>query len=451
METTLDRRARVTVVGTRRSANVALPAQAPIAQYVGTVVRLLGEPTDDLLPATWTLVATGRDPYPPTSSLQSCGVLDGQVLQLCDVLAGEAYAPVVLDVEEAVEDASRRYAKWAWSAQVRVAALLSAAVAWLLATLAAAAILGHPAPARPLAGLAVLTGLLSSGAATALRSRAVPAVVRHLLALAAIPALAFAGGFLAAGHGARPAVGLGVSIGALVGSLLALAALPGTALLAPPLLALVAVAAAAALTGTHAHGADCAATAVMLLLVLAGRAPWAVGRLVAHSPFERGIDPNRPEQVVAQVHRGWQTLVWLEIGVAVAQCGALVWLAGTRQPFALALAACAALALVVGAGTYRQATEVVPNGVAGAVGLFALGLDAAGRFHLAAWIAPVALGGLGCCVLLFALVQAQRTRSAPGPGRFAAPVAGLLRIAALPALVGVYGVLGQLTTLGHRL
>jgi len=183
----------------------------------------------------------------------------------------------------------------------------------------------------------------------------------------------------------------------------------------------------------------------------ADRAPWAVGRLVAHSPFERSINPNRPQQVADQVHRGWLTLVWLEICLAVAQCCALVWLAGTRQNYALVLALCTALALLIGAGTYRQATEVVPNAVAGAVGLLALAPDTAARFNLAAWSAPVALGAVGCCLLLVAFAQALRRRSALGRGRIATPIAGLLRIATLPALVGVYGLLSQLTTLGHHL
>src|ERR1700722_19642994 len=122
-----DRLCRVTVVGETRRVDLAVPAQAPIAEFISTLAGLCAQDDDAAFPAVWSLAVPGRAPFPLHASLDQAGVLDGQVLYLRDLAAGEANEPVVLDIAEAVEEATDELGRWAWTPRSRDVTMLAAA------------------------------------------------------------------------------------------------------------------------------------------------------------------------------------------------------------------------------------------------------------------------------------------------------------------------------------
>jgi len=448
-----DQHCRVTVVGERRRVNLAVPAQAPIVDYVATLADLCGQPTDDSFPAVWSLAVVGRAPFPLERSLAACGVVDGQVLQLRDVLAGEADEAVVLDVDEAVEDASQRFGRWAWTPRAHSATQLLLAAAWLVCALVALEVGAPRVDPRSLAGPAILLGVIGVAIAAVASHRKwpMPGPVRGLLAFATVPEFGAAGAFLAGRHATHGVVALAVMGGALLGSAMAMAAVPGTATLAISCVVAVGFAAAALLSALHADAAESAAVIVVVALVLSSLAPWSVGWLVVHSPFERALDAADLEVTANHVQRAWMLLAAWNAVLGLVEAVSLVWLAGSAGTSAMVLVGCASLALVLGAGASRQLIDVLPGLAAGAAGLLALSLEAPGRLHQPLWLGPVLALGLGFCLMLAGLVGTLPGRRPLKRPRFFSPLAGLLRLLSVPAAVGVFGVLDHLSELGHHL
>jgi len=94
----LDARSRVTVVGTRKRVDVALPTAAPIGEYVAGLAELCGQERRNPLPPAWSLALAGEAALPLDSSLGASGVTDGQILYLRDVARDPDTEPVVEDV-----------------------------------------------------------------------------------------------------------------------------------------------------------------------------------------------------------------------------------------------------------------------------------------------------------------------------------------------------------------
>jgi MinD-like ATPase involved in chromosome partitioning or flagellar assembly len=69
----------VTVAGPRGRRDLSLPADAPVAELLPVLVRLVG---DGSATAGWTLTPTGGRPLPAGSSLAAGGVLNGALLHL---------------------------------------------------------------------------------------------------------------------------------------------------------------------------------------------------------------------------------------------------------------------------------------------------------------------------------------------------------------------------------
>ena len=55
MRTVADQRCRVTVIGTKHQADVAIPAQGPIGEYAHSLAESFDEPETEGLPAAWSL------------------------------------------------------------------------------------------------------------------------------------------------------------------------------------------------------------------------------------------------------------------------------------------------------------------------------------------------------------------------------------------------------------
>lgn len=472
-----DQHCRITVVGQQRRVDLAVPANAPIAEYVMTVASLSGDLSGDGysddggLPPAWSLALTGRPPLPLETSLADAGITDGQVLYLRDAAAGEDDEPVVTDIDEAVVEAAGRFSR-PWTPRARAATELAAGAIWLAGAFGAFAVLAGRLPSdgpRLLGPLAIIAGIVSAAVAGTARRRSwpVPEWLRTVLAVAAIPQLAVAGAVLA-GASARPAqLAVAAAAGALAGALMSLAACPGPVATGLTFAVALALIVAVALAALRANGTDCAALVAVVALWLYDVAPGLVAALIARTgPGERSGLPA----VVAQVRQAQQLVLAWQVVLAVTLALALSWLAGSSQTFAFSLAACVSLGLLLAAGGYLWVASVIPGATAGAVGLLAVLLLVPGRLGAPWWTGPVACAAIGIGLLLsgiggsFAAARAAE----PGPpstrpgrpfrrGRKTRPaawllaVASVLRVAAIPLLVGAFGVFGHLITVGRGL
>ena len=116
---------RVTVVGDQRQIDVSLPADAPLAEQLPMVLRLLSVPSSPV-PVRWVLSTPELGPLARDRSLDEVGILDGMVLYLTEGAAA-APPPFVDDVEAAAADTVAEVAP-AWDAAPRrsgVAGLLA--------------------------------------------------------------------------------------------------------------------------------------------------------------------------------------------------------------------------------------------------------------------------------------------------------------------------------------
>jgi hypothetical protein len=446
-----DQQCRITVVGQRRRVDLAVPAAAPIAEYLMTVARLCGalgdeEPGEDSLPGAWSLAATGGDTIPLDLSLTDAGILDGQVLYLRDAAADGAGGPVVTDIDEAVADAAARYA-WAWTSASWAAAFLAVGTAWLTGALIALAVLASRLPAggpRLVAGLGLLAALASTAAARRARQASWPRPVwlPTALALSAVPQLAAAGTLLTSAHATPAQVALAAAAGAFGGALLALSARPGAVTTGVVLITALGVGVTACLAVLAASGVQCAAAVAVAAMWLYDLAPVSVARLVARTGTAGVTSQVRQAQYLATA---WQA------ALAVTEALALCWLAGSDLTFALALAGCVSLVMLLAAGGYRQLGGVLPGLVAGATGLLALLLLLPGRVGAQWWVGPVLCLAAGFALLAGTAIRSFRDESAPEPAAWRGPVAALLRVVSIPLLVGIFGAFGQLVIVGHRL
>lgn len=181
---------RVTVVGDGRQIDISLPADAPLAEQLPTVLRLLSVPVG-AAPVRWRLAAPEFGTLDPARSLDQAGVLDGAVLHLTEAAAAPL-PPFVDDVETTIAElVSQRAPAWSGAARTDV-------IGWLLTVVLLVALvvaLYAPTPVWPallLIAIAALSagGLVSGRGGWAAALVAVPAAAALVLAVpAAWPAL----------------------------------------------------------------------------------------------------------------------------------------------------------------------------------------------------------------------------------------------------------------------
>lgn len=443
----------MTVVGENRRVNVALPAAAPIAEYVIWLARMCGNKDDDAFPAVWSVARAGRAPLPATGSLSASGVVDGEVLYLRDTALGEADEPAVMELDEAVEQAATRFENWRWTPRTRAVAWVSVGCAWLVATFLALAADGRVRVHGGQMGAVVLAAALGSSGLAAWawrRRRSMPRAVTVALAVSVIPQFAVAARLAAGSHASPSGAMIAVAVGALVGSVFCLAAVPATVTAAVMILMLVASSVAIVLSILRADAAQSAGVAIVVAFALSSIAPQVVGKLVAYAPFERRRALLDGGRVPDQVALAWWMLAACHLVIAVAEAAALVELASSTDAFALGLVGCASCALVI-RGDTPYVTAVVPGSLAGAVGALVLLFELSGRTHDAAWIVPAAGAVIGLGLVAFGLAG-----SFQGGGRkrgewLFASASTVLRVACVPLMFGVFGVFGHLENLGRHL
>jgi type VII secretion integral membrane protein EccD len=442
-----DERCRVTVIGGRRRVDLAVPARAPIAEYAPQLAGLCGQEDHDTLPAAWSLGLAGRRPFPPSASLAESGVVDGQVLYLGDVTGGETDEPIVLDLDELVADAADNTGGPRWDTRAHAVTTLAAGLGWLVAT---TAVLAFRTANPPTGSLAAVVGLMLPLVALTVRRRGWPVAAPMVLltALGAVPCLAAAGWLLpgsASGGGRTIAAALGAGVGALA----AICAVPGLATLIVETGALVAAGIAALLVGVHANPVQSAAIVAVAAFGLLALAPWLAAQSTALAPRATA---DQAEAIPAAVRTGRALLVAWSAAMSAILAVALVVLSGSGNSFGTWLAACLAVALLVRSRRSRLVIEAVPVVAAGAAGLFTIFVAAPTRLGAPAQAILLLPFAIGIALLATGLLLAFRRRHERVPG---AAWLGLLgtgcTVAAVPLALGVLGVFHHLMTIGTHL
>ncbi|BBX24351.1 type VII secretion integral membrane protein EccD [Mycolicibacter terrae] len=187
---------RIAVLADSRLTEMAVPAELPLREILPAVQRLVAPDTgDDSEPADGattrlSLAPVGGAPFSLDASLDTVGVVDGDLLALRPVPVGPAAPGIVEDIADAavIFSASRRKP---WGATHIQRAALAAGVGLIFAATGLAtahrAVTGEPAGLFAVAAIAVLTVL----AALAARTRSVDAALS--LSIAALVPVAAAG------------------------------------------------------------------------------------------------------------------------------------------------------------------------------------------------------------------------------------------------------------------
>ncbi len=452
----MSEQSRITVVGDSRRVDVAVPSWTPIGEYAPRLATICGQDPADVLPPAWSLAVAGQAALPPDNSLADAGVVDGQVLYLRDLAVEPVEAPVVFEVDEAVAEEAQRLRR----ERLRGGpATVGAGLLWLFATaVAAAATKGAGTGA---AAALIVTGLLlAAGAWTLAHQRdTVPYAVRLGVALTAVPILAgggvLAGAVLTGGHPWESGL-----IGANVGALLALAAMPGPALFAVQLQLVVALLTATLIRGLAAETAGAAAVATVIAVGTAALARRLAALVATWAGRRADIRAAEPGGRTAElVGRSRHVLGVLLTGPAVTLVVALPVLTLSGHVFALFLTAAAALVLLVRLRQAAFTVETVALGAALAVGSFglvaALARGAGGTtliVVLAVTGVAVAGAGIALCVLNPPAGGEEPRGPRPVHRRSALDLFGMVAVMALaPLAMGVFGVFGQLLDLGRTM
>jgi hypothetical protein len=468
-----DQRCRVTVIGTRYMTDVAIPAQAPIGEYASALAASLKEPESDVLPSAWSLKVAGYAPMPPHASLDSAGVTDGQLLYLCDVTDGEHDEPLELEIDECVASTIDRIGDRQWTPRTAVAITLIMSALWLVGA-AASWLITKPTDGITAGSLSLLGAIAL--AVTAWLGQAerfgLTRFMRLMLAMAAVPCLSVtgwfagldsSGGHLAVGRSLAAAT-IGLAVGFAAGALAALSAVPGIETLALVALAAVVSPAACLLVLSGATAREVTAVTAVAAYWLIALSPGLAVRLA--TTWEQVSREEDTEHAVVWA-RGL-ALAGTFIGAVVIAIS-LVLMAARGNTFDVALVAVLCCALLLRASTCRLVIEAVPIITAGLAGLFSLAVLAPRYFGQGGPIPALAESVLGLAMLSLGVVgttiwsaqdrqAAERLRPARHRSvtatkpRMALRVAlTLCSIAALPLMLGTFGVYASLASLGHHL
>ncbi|WP_055587477.1 type VII secretion integral membrane protein EccD [Peterkaempfera griseoplana] len=443
-------RCHVTVVGTRRRVDLAVPADAAIAEYTPTLLDLVGQVEfDDTFPPVWSLAMPGTSPFPPEASLRECGVVDGATLYLRDMAAGEFDEPVVTDLEEAVEQIDGVATAWGWRPRAFTILVLG-----VLSLVAGFATLAWTDQALPATGAGAIAGasLLTVLAWHATRQGwSLPLGLRLIMAYSAVPLAAVAAASLPAATTSTTAVLLAVSVGTVIGSLAAVLAIRHATTLMAVAISISALLLTVCLALGGASLPQSSAVVGVFMMVVLGVAPKIAGHtsVLAGSHIGGAEAYGDESDVLHLVRRGQRLLVGLNTLASLLSAACLVILGTSDQPFAVALAGCLGLALVLRAGRVTIAVAVVPVVTAGTIGLAVTLIHAPETFGAPAGSGSFALIAAAVVALLVGLSRAFRADRADGRPAWIDPLGGLFLLAAVPLAVGVFGVYASLLNSGQ--
>lgn len=466
----MDEQCRITVVGERRRADLAVPATAPIASYVTTLARVCGQASDPVLLSAWSLGPVVGATYAPERSLAELRVLDGAVLYLRDIVKDEFSDPVVYDVSERVAEVADRKLHNRWDARARTATILVFGLGWLVAALTVLSV-RHLVRHSAAAEIAVLFGVVLPSVAWTAGERgwAVPARLREVAALSAVPLLGLAAwatftaprfSSLDGPHGHLTSFGLAsaaVAVGALAGAILAASAAPSAASAAVLLTAVVAAVSGAGLAAAKADVIASVTAAAVVIFALLTVAPKVAARVVAFADRRaraRGVtDDGDADPVATAVRTAATVLITWSGCLSVALGTALVPMAAARTAYPAAAAGCLGLGLLLRAGAARMTAEVVPLLAAGAAGLLTLILIGPGHLGWPSWVAPAVAVLTATVLIIYGFRRLLRgpDRPAAARPRWLGPSGSVLGGAGVALAIAAAGTFSHLVNLGHHL
>lgn len=183
---------RVAVLAYGRITDVALPAELPLREILPAVKRLVPRPESDAetsVPTPMTLAPIGGAPFSVDASLETVGVVDGDLLALQPVPAGPTTPGVVEDIADAaVIFSAARKRPWG-PHRLQLGARIAAAV--FVVALTALAI-AHRAATASVIGLYAVSALAAVTAIAGLLLRARSARLASQVSAAALLPIASA-------------------------------------------------------------------------------------------------------------------------------------------------------------------------------------------------------------------------------------------------------------------
>lgn len=354
---------RLSVVGSVRRLDLAVPAGVPVAELLPDLVGLAGERVDGAALPRWVLSRAVGGDLPAGVSLAEAGVSDGAVLYLRRV----DEPAVGLLGSDAVERAAAGAGADSAGADRVLLGVASACVLLVVGSLLLR-------DGRPVAAvLAAVLALLAVAAGRRVGSGA-SAVAGAAVALAAGPLLASAAAVSALGF-ARPAVVLAAGLGgAAVGAVLAAAAVPAARLVGCCAAAASAAGAGAVLLSFPLGAARSAGVAAVAGVLVVPGLPRLVLRACGLRPADLARAGRADPARLAGARRALPVVLAAD-GLLVV--GAAVVLAGAGRLPGLGLAAACGLLLVLRSRDRRGPAEVLPLAVAGQVVVAAAGVGLA--------------------------------------------------------------------------
>jgi type VII secretion integral membrane protein EccD len=462
-----DARSRVTVVGTRKRIDVALPTTAPIGEYVAGLADLCGQEHRHPLPPAWSLALAGEAALPLDTSLGACGVTDGQILYLRDLARDPDSEPVVEDVGELVAEGAQADRDNAPPAGL---VIIGFGLLWLTVTALLALryheVLIGGALALIVAGLA----MVSSGWSLSQRETPVPAILRLLITLTAVPCLAAAGALVMIALAGSGYAWVGAVGGANAAALMALAALPEAVVIALAVELGAAALVALVLVVARADAVQASAAVVIAALAFLGLAKLLAATITALSRRPSKALSSMAQSVTELLVRSRRLLTVVISGPVLALTVAFVVLADSRGGFAIALVAVAGLALLVRARQRGFTNELILIGGVGVVGMFSALTAVMSRYHLVGVAVVAILAVLGAALVGAGTAGTMIRREQPalpvlttpaGPltsatarpdrYRFIDILGVLFHMATVSLALGVFGVLGELVDMGRSM
>ena len=437
---------RVTVVGERRRVDLALPAAAPLAEYVPDLVRLCGQPVDDTFPAVWSLARVGQPPLRPEQSLADGQVVDGNVLHLRDISPDGLDDVTVQDVAEIVERASGDGA----DSRQRAGSLLVAGAVWLAAlpVLLAATGLGR-VPGGP--AVAAIPPLMLALLAWAIHRRGwpVPAAATEVLAMLVVPAAAAAGWC----SGTDTPTGLvGAAAGTVAGALVALAAVPGPGTTAVTGL-VVPVGVAVGTAGLlEAQAAQAAAVTGLLAAWLLPAVPATAARAASFLPEPVGDGLSPEDRAVVTVRRAHLLAGVWTAGACAVLAAALVPLGIAARPASLGLVAALGAVAALTARAARRLSSVVPAHLVAALagGTLLAGLLGSFRNGTVQEAGPLLIGGSLIATTAIALAVRRPQDAPPLAPTWIARSTSFFLVVAVPVALVELNLIEWLVGLGRQ-
>ncbi|WP_156934737.1 EsaB/YukD family protein [Pseudonocardia spinosispora] len=449
-----DERRRVTVVGAHRRVDLAVPAHAAIAEYAPNLLVWCGQlEFDNTFPPAWSLALPGAAPFPPEVSLAEVGVVDGATLYLRDAVAGEYDEPRIIELEDLVTEANK--AGTSWSERFRAFSMVCLGILAVVAGFAALLNVGDQRPGVMFGTVLAGSGLASLSWHAGRASWPLPVAMRVLVALGAVPMFAIACAALPhqddTGH-----LIAALTLGAMLGAAAALAAIRHVATLLILGVAMVAFPVVGLIVWLHAGPPKAAAVVALVGILALALAPSVSGKLAEltapglPATVTPATQAAMQDEIAHLVVLGRRSLVVITGFCAVVLAVAVTVLGGADDSFALAMAVCVSLTLLVRSGQTQSLSTVVPVVTAGCVGLVAVMLHAGTYLGGPAWAGPLVLLVLSFAAVVIGVTGAVGvTPPKQEPSRKMGALHAVLLFASVMCAVGVFGVFTLLMHLGE--